>query len=126
MGLCLTVLGLALVHPGRNLRVAFAIGLTVAAVAASDLALDLFGVELGIDHWLLPRAAAPGPEVASLINMTPVVLALNCCEEHHVASTALGDLAGAMAVFAVLGHLTRNLWSIQAANPRHHTKGQRR
>src|SRR5258707_1055273 len=32
--LCLTALGLALIHPGKNMRVAFAIGLAVAAIAA--------------------------------------------------------------------------------------------
>ena len=75
--LCLTALGLALIHPGKNMRVAFAIGLAVAAVAAPDLALDLFGVDLGIDHGLVPRVAVPGPETASLIiNMTPVAILL--------------------------------------------------
>jgi hypothetical protein len=111
--LCLTALGLALVHPGKNIRVAFAIGLAVVAVAMPDLALDLFGVDLGIDHWLAPRVAMPGPETASLINMTPVAialaggsLALSSFEGHHLAAVALGGLAGAMAAFAVLGYLT--------------------
>src|SRR6266404_1892210 len=111
--LCLAALGVALVHPGKNERVALAIGLAAAAVATPDLALDLFGVELGIDHWLVPRAAVPGPETASLINMTPVAialaggsLALSRFDRHHLAAAALGGLAGAMAVFAVLGYLT--------------------
>jgi PAS domain S-box-containing protein len=109
--LCLTALGLALVHPGKNMRVAFAIGLAVAAVAAPDLALDLFGVDLGIDHWLMPRV--PGPETASFIDMTPVAialaggsLALSHFEGNHLAATALGGLAGIMALFAVIGYLT--------------------
>jgi len=42
----------------------------VAVVAALDLAL--FGVEFGINRWLSPRAAVPGPEAASfrMINAT--------------------------------------------------------
>ncbi len=114
--LCLMALGLALVHPGKNMRIAFAIGLAVVAIAAPDLALNLFGVDLGIDHWLVPRAAVPGPETASLINMTPVAIALvggslvlSRFEENHLAAAVLGGLAGVMAVFAVLGYLTRTL-----------------
>src|SRR5258707_8460953 len=53
--LCLTVLGLALVHPGKNSRFAFAVGLVVAAVAALDLSQDPFGIDFGINRWLPPR-----------------------------------------------------------------------
>jgi hypothetical protein len=34
--LCLTALGLAIVHPGKNSRFALAVGLAVAAIAALD------------------------------------------------------------------------------------------
>src|SRR6266566_3314491 len=55
--LCLTALGLALVHPGKDSRVAFAVGLTVAALAALVLGLILFNIGLDIiDLWLPPRA----------------------------------------------------------------------
>src|SRR5262245_22652706 len=50
--LCLTVLGLALVHPGKNSRFAFAVGLAAAAIAALDLGQDVFGLDFGIDRWL--------------------------------------------------------------------------
>src|SRR5260370_8523661 len=46
--LCLTALGFALVHPGKNLRFAFTVGLAVAAVAALDLVQDLFRPRFGI------------------------------------------------------------------------------
>src|SRR5262249_56713701 len=62
--LCLTALGLALVHSGKNLRFAFAVGLAVAAIAALDLCLDLFGVEIGIDRLQSPRTAVVGPSAA--------------------------------------------------------------
>src|SRR5499427_7074163 len=55
--LCLSVLGLALMHPGKNSRFAFAVGLAVAAVAALDLGQDLFGFDFGVDRWLAPRTA---------------------------------------------------------------------
>src|SRR5262249_8390969 len=76
--LCLTVLGLALVHPGKNSRFAFAIGLAVAAVAALDLGQDLFGFDFGIDRWLVPRTALPGSGDPSfrMINGMPVAIAL--------------------------------------------------
>src|SRR5215813_13274306 len=60
-GLCLTALGLSLVHPGKNSRFALAVGLAVAAIAV----LDLFDVDFGINHWLVPRAAVPGSGAAS-------------------------------------------------------------
>src|SRR5215510_7090501 len=47
----LTALGLALVHPGKNSRFALAVGPAVAAIAV----LDLFGVDFGINRWLVPR-----------------------------------------------------------------------
>ncbi len=60
--LCLAALGLGLVHPGKDSRVAFAFGLTVAALGALGLGLALFNVELGlgINRWLAPWAAVPG------------------------------------------------------------------
>jgi hypothetical protein len=56
----LSALGLALVHPGKDARVAFAVGLAAAAIAALGLVLVLFNVELGIINRLLaPRAVVP-------------------------------------------------------------------
>src|SRR5215467_7186926 len=107
--LCLAALGLALVHPGKNSRLAFAIGLAVAAIAALDL-LDRFGVDTGINHLnrlLVPRAAVPGPEtVFRMINGVPVTLAiagaslaLSRFERYHFAATGLGALAGLIQLF---------------------------
>src|SRR5215471_6409968 len=112
--LCLTALGLALVHPGKNLRFAFAVGLAVAAVAALDLCLDLFGVELGIDRLqssgtaMLEHGAAlvPMPHATSLgLALASGSLVLSRFERHRLAATTLGGLAGATAVFVLLGYL---------------------
>src|SRR5882672_60921 len=109
--LCLAALGLALVHPGKNSRFALAVGLAVAAIAV----LDLFGVDFGINRWLVPRAAVPAPGAASfeMINGMPLAialaggsLALSRFEGHHFTATVLGGLAGGIAVFAVLNYLT--------------------
>src|SRR5215467_1877368 len=64
--LCLTALGLALVHPGKNSRFALAVGLVVAVIAV----LDLLGVDFGINRWLVPRAAVlePGETSFEMIN----------------------------------------------------------
>jgi PAS domain S-box-containing protein len=114
--LCLGALGLALVHPGKNSRLAFTVSMAVAAIAALDL-LDLFGIDFGINRLnrlLVPRAAVPGPETSfRMINGVPVAialagssLALSRFEGHHFAATALGGLAGVMAVFALLTYLS--------------------
>jgi hypothetical protein len=108
--LCLTALGLALVHPGKDLRFALAVGLAVAAIAV----LDLFGVDFGINRWLVPRAGVPGPAEASfeMMNGMPLAialaggsLALSRFEGHHFTATVLAGLAGGLAVFAVLTYL---------------------
>ena len=114
--LCLATLGLALVHPGKNSRLAFAAGLAVVAIAALDL-LDRFGIDLGINHLnrlLVPQAAVPGPETwFSMINGVPVglalagsSLALSRFERYRFAATALGGLAGLMQVFALFAYLS--------------------
>src|SRR5215470_17414377 len=109
--LCLASLGLALMYPGKSSRLAFAVGLTVLFAAV----LDLFGVDFGINRWLVPRAAVMGPGAASFetINGMPLAialaggsLALSRFEGHHFTATVLGGLAGGMAVFALLTYLT--------------------
>src|SRR6266478_7848711 len=113
---CLVALGLALMHPGKNSRLAFAVGLAVAAIAALDL-LDRFGIDLGINRLnrlLVPRAAVPGPETSfRMINGVPLALvlaggslALSRFERYHFAATALGAVAGATQVFALLAYLS--------------------
>src|SRR5262249_18538418 len=111
LALCLAALGLALVHPRKNLRLALAVGLAVVAVAM----LDLFGVDFGINRWLVPQTAVPGPEATSfrMINGMPLAialagsaLALSHFERHRFAATALGGLAGVMAAFALLTYVT--------------------
>jgi PAS domain S-box-containing protein len=105
--LCLAALGLALVYPGKNSRFAFAVGIAVIAVAA----LDLFGVDFGINRSLVPRAL--GATSFRAINGMPLAitvaggsLALCRFEGHHFAATALGGLTGVMALFALLTYST--------------------
>jgi PAS domain S-box-containing protein len=109
--LCLTALGLALVHPGKDSRFALVVGLAVAAIALPDL----FGVDFGINRWLVPRAAVSGAGAASfeMINGMPLAIALAAgslavsrFEGHQFTATVLAGLAGGIAVFAVLNYLT--------------------
>src|SRR5215467_5966252 len=113
---CLAALGLALIHPGKNSRLAFAVGLAVVAIAALDL-LDRFGIDLGINRLnglLVPQAPVPGPETwFSMINGVPVglalagsSLALSRFERYRFAATALGGLVCGMEVFALLTYLS--------------------
>jgi PAS domain S-box-containing protein len=108
----LMALGLALIHPGKESRVAFALGLTAAAIAAVGLVLVLFNVELGINRWLAPTAAVPPGSfrVASAALLTFMLagsaLALSRFERHRLTATLLAGLAGAIAGFALLGYLT--------------------
>jgi len=113
--LCLSVLGLALMHPGKNSRFAFAVGLAVAAVAALDLGQDLFGFDFGVDRWLVPRTTLQGSRAASfrMLNGMPVAIALvggslilSRFEGHYFAATVLGGVAGGMAVFALFTYLS--------------------
>jgi PAS domain S-box-containing protein len=113
-GLCLAALGLALVHPGKNSRFAFAVGLLVAPVAALDLGQDLLGFDFGIDHWLVPRTALQRSGASSfrMLNGMPVAIALAAgslvlsrFEKHHFVATVLAGVAGGMAVFALFAYL---------------------
>jgi PAS domain S-box-containing protein len=117
--LALAVLGVALMDPGKDSRVAFAVGLAVASLAALFAALglgqDLFGVDFGIDRWLALWAAVPGPGTTSFRVASAATvafgfaggsLALSRFERHRFAATALASITGAIAVFALLGYLT--------------------
>ena len=96
---CLLALGLALMHPGTYVRFAVVIGLTVAALAA----LDLLGIDFGINRWLVPQAAVPGTNAMAVsLGLAGVSLALSRLEGHHFAATALAGLTGTGAVFALL------------------------
>jgi PAS domain S-box-containing protein len=106
---CLVALGVALMHPGKDSRIAFAVGLAVAALAMLGLGVLLFNVKLGIDRWL----AGPGAASFRVTNAATLALglaggslALSRFDGHHFAATVLGGLAGAIAVFALLGYLS--------------------
>ena len=114
--LCLIGLGLALVNPGKNSRLAFTIGLAVVALAGLDL-LDRFTIDAGLNRLnrlLVPQAAVAGPEASfRVINGVPVALAfaasslaLSRFERYHFAAAALGCLAGLMQVFALFAYLS--------------------
>ena len=96
---CLGALGLALIYPGRNSRIAVVVGLAVAVLAA----LDLFGIDFGINRWLVPRAALTGTNAMVVsLGLVGASLALSRLEGYHFAATALAGLAGMGAVYALL------------------------
>jgi PAS domain S-box-containing protein len=112
--LCLAALGLALVHPGKHSRFAFAVGLAVMAVAAVGLVLILLNVDPGIDPWLAAGAgvAGRGPVplrvakvVALALGFAGGALALSRFEPYRLAATLFGSITGAFALFALIGYL---------------------
>jgi hypothetical protein len=103
-GLCLASLGLALMYPGRQGRLAEAVGVAVTLLAAFALGLLLLGVDLGVD-LALDRLAPPyGATVA--FGLAGASLALSSRERHRTVATGLAGLTGAIAVFVLLGYLT--------------------
>jgi two-component sensor histidine kinase/PAS domain-containing protein len=116
MALSLAALGLALVYPGKNSRLAFAVGLAVVAVAALDL-LDRFGIDTGINRLnglLVPRAVVTEPETSfRMVNGVPLALALagsslvlSRFERYHVAATALSALVALMQMHGLIAYLS--------------------
>jgi hypothetical protein len=108
--LFLVAFGLALVHPGKDSRFAFAVGLAGIACAAVALVLLLFNIELGIDRWLAPRAPLVGSfRVTSAgmlaFGLSAGALALGCLERHRPA-TVLASIVGGITAFALLGYLS--------------------
>jgi PAS domain S-box-containing protein len=96
---CLGALGLALIYPGKNSRFPIAVGLAAAVLAA----LDLLGIDFGINRWLVPRAAVHGTNaMAVALGFAGAALALSRLEGYHFAATALGGLTGVGAVYALL------------------------
>src|SRR5215831_12491383 len=104
--LCLAALGFALMHPGKDWRFAFAVGLAVVAVAAVGLGLILLDIDPGIDTWLAPRVVGQEPgavsyrvaKVAALaLGFTGGALALSRFARHRLAATMLSGIAGAFA-----------------------------
>jgi PAS domain S-box-containing protein len=113
--LCIAALGLALVRSGKDSRFAFTVGLAVVAVAAVGLGLILLDIDPGIDPWLAPRVVGPEPDAVSFrvakvaalaLGFAGGALALSRFERHRLAATMLGGIAGAFAVFALLGYVT--------------------
>jgi hypothetical protein len=113
--LTLGALGLALVHPGKELRVAFVVGLAAVAVGAVGLGLMLLDLGPRIDPWLASWAAEEGSgttsfrvaKVAALaLGLAGGSLALGCFERHRLAATMLGSIVGIFAVFDLRGYLS--------------------
>jgi hypothetical protein len=113
--LCLGALGFALMHPRRDSRFAFAVGVGVAALAALVLSVVLFDIELGIDRWLAPgepsfRVTATSFRATNAATLGMALaggsLALGRFARHRFAATMFGSLAGAIALFGLLGYLT--------------------
>jgi PAS domain S-box-containing protein len=111
--LYLVGVALAVIHPGKNSRFAFTVGLTVAALAALDLGLSVLGVEHGIEDWLVPRVTVSEPGTARITDAAALSLALaggslalSCFERHHLAATMLSGIAGAFAIFGLVSRLS--------------------
>jgi PAS domain S-box-containing protein len=110
--LCLAALGLALLHPGKNSRFAFTVGLAVVATGVFVLSQDLFGTDFDFSPWwLAPRPALPGPW-SYVTNATALALALaggsfalSGFKRYRFAATVLGGVTGAIGVFDLLGYL---------------------
>jgi PAS domain S-box-containing protein len=112
--LCLAVLGLALIHPGKNARFAVIAGCAVAALAAFFLGVLLLKIDAVIG-WLAGQAALTGADehVLRASHMATLAfglaggsLALCGCERCRFGATALATLAGSIVVFALLGYVT--------------------
>jgi PAS domain S-box-containing protein len=105
----LIALGLAVAHPGREWRVASAVGLAVLTLAAGRLVLVLSVDAPGIDGWLvkLESVALQIPKATLLaLALTGGALALSRFERHRLAATGLAGLAAALAVLSLLGRVT--------------------
>jgi PAS domain S-box-containing protein len=103
----LAALGFALMRPGKDSRLAFAIGLAVVAIAVLD-----FSINRGLVQ--LPRAVSPAPEATSPATASGMplatafvasALALSRFERHHVVAIMLSGLGGVIAAFAIVTHL---------------------
>ena len=110
--LVIVLLGLVLIHPGKDFRVAFVVGLAVAALVGLALILVLFNVRLDVvSRWLVPRAAVPAASfrVASagavVVGLLGGSLALSPFERHRLAATMLAGTAGAISMSVLLGYL---------------------
>src|SRR5262249_39401874 len=102
--LCLAAQGLALLYPGKDSRLPFAVGLAVAGLAALGLVLVLFNVDLrNINRWLVPSAAVPELGTATFraasagtvaLGLAGGSLALSRFEPHRFTATVLAGIAG--------------------------------
>jgi PAS domain S-box-containing protein len=109
--LMLAAFGLALVRPGKDSRLAFAVGLAGIACAAVGLVVVLFNIKLDIDRWLSPRAPlAASFRVTSAgmlaFGLAAGALALSRFERHRFAATVLASIVGGITTFALLGYLS--------------------
>jgi PAS domain S-box-containing protein len=107
----LAALGIALVCFGPAPRIAFATGLVGTAIASLNLGLVLFGVQLGTG----PETATPVQGVglfgmrastSLILVLVGSALVLARFERHHLPAAVLGNLAGAIVVFVLLGDAT--------------------
>jgi PAS domain S-box-containing protein len=112
--ICLAVLGLALLRPGRNSRFAVGAGLIVASLAAVFLGLVILKIDVVLD-WLAAHATPLGTDwralrtsqIATLaFGLAGGALALSGCGRCRYIATVLAGLAGSIVSFALLGYVT--------------------
>jgi PAS domain S-box-containing protein len=107
--LWLTAFGLALVRPGKDSRLAFAVGLAGIVGATLGLVLLLFKIELGIDRWLGLRALGSLRVTSAgmlAFGLVAGALALSRFEGHRFAATVLAGIVGGITALALLGYLS--------------------
>src|SRR5262245_45790294 len=104
--LSLAALGLALMHPGKAPRFAFALSLAAVTIAALD-----FGISRGLMTQAVVLASDddsfhPGFGMPLATALAAGALALSRFERLDFVAIMLCGLAGVMAVFALLAYLT--------------------
>jgi PAS domain S-box-containing protein len=115
--LCLALVGLALIRPGKDQRFAVVAGIAVALLAAFFLGSLLLGFDVSIE-WLALRSPVLStgvPEEAAFriahtatlaFGLAGSSLALSRFERYRLVATVLAGLTAAMMVFGLLGYLT--------------------
>jgi PAS domain S-box-containing protein len=114
--LCLALLGVALVRPGKDSLSAFTVGVAVATLTMVSLALVLFNVDIGIiNRSLVPTAAIPSLGTVTFraasaatvaLGLAGGSLALSRSDRYRSVPTTLAGVVGTVSVFALLGYLT--------------------
>jgi PAS domain S-box-containing protein len=102
--LLLAALGLALIRPGKDSRVAFAISLAVVPIAVLVFTINRGLIELPQTMTLALEETSPATGSGMALAIAPVAgaLALSCFERYHLVAIMLSGLGGVMAIFGIV------------------------